>query len=96
MNNDINSSVLRLSQKNETLILRSLDAVTQTRVADLIGVSESVLSEFKRHIPRMAALMAASGLRVVPSSDQSYDEEFIRSLRVLARAGIDSGGLRNE
>jgi hypothetical protein len=90
--NDLDSAVLRLAQRNETAIIKALQEVTQARVADLIGVSQSVLSEFKIHIPRMAAMLAASGLRVVPSSDQFYDEDYIRSLRVLARAGIDSGG----
>lgn len=89
---DIDSAVLRLSQRNETAILRGLQGVTQTRVAELIGVSASVLSEFKQHIPRMAAMLAASGLRVVPCTDQNYDEEYIKALRVLAKAGLDSGG----
>lgn len=77
-------------------MLRGLRDVTQARVADLMGLSQSVLSDFKAHIPRMAAMLAASGLRVVPCTTQTFDDDYIRALRVLARAGLDGSGAAGE
>jgi hypothetical protein len=84
----MDSAVLRLAQRNESAILRGLRDVTQSRVAELMGLSQSVLSDFKTHIPRMAAMLAASGLRVVPCTAQQFDEGYISALKTLAAAGL--------
>ena len=94
----MNDSIVdRLHLRNETAIRQALREVGQNRVAELIGVANSTMADFKEHIPRFAAMLAACGLRVVPSSNQSYSEEYISALRVLAKAGLHSGaGLGEE
>ena len=86
--NDVDSAVLRLAQRNEGAILRGLRDVTQARVAELMGVSQSVLSDFKIHVPRIAAMLAASGLRVAACTERGYDENYISALKTLAAAAL--------
>lgn len=94
---DLNGAVLNNARRNHAAILRGMQAVTQKRVADLIGVSESVLSEFKNnHLERAAAVIAACGLRCIPCTDQSFDESYITALKTLAAVGLGADPRREE
>jgi hypothetical protein len=89
---DLDSSVLRLAQKNDNVIRRALQDVGQVRVAELMGLSQPTLSEWKNaHLSRITAMLAASGLRVVPCSARFYSEEHITALKTLARQGLEAG-----
>lgn len=89
MERDLDSAVLRLSQRNESKIARGIRDVTQVRVAELMGLSPSVLSEYlQKHQARIASLLAASGLKVVECTAEVYEESYIRSLKTLAAHGI--------
>jgi hypothetical protein len=87
---DLAPTVRTLAQRNHALILRGMADVTQRRVAELIGISESVLSEFKdKHLERAAAVIAACGYRITPCTDQSYPEAYIAALKTLAAVGLE-------
>lgn len=78
----------KLQLVNDNAIRRGIRDVGQNRVAELMGIGNSTLVDFKEHIPRLALMLAASALRVVPCTDHSYDEDYIRSLQTLAMRGI--------
>ena len=86
------------AQKNLTLILKAMQTVSQLHVAKMLGEGTSTISEFKKeHLERLAAMLAACGLKVAPLSQESIDPEEHAALRVLARKrmeerrGPDSG-----
>jgi hypothetical protein len=83
--NDLAPSVRSLAHRNHGMVLRGMAEVTQRRVAELVGVSESVLSEFKsQHLERLCAVIAASGLRIAPCTEHNYPDEYIDALKVQA------------
>lgn len=74
------------ARKNEKVILSALAETGQAVAASCMGVSESVVSRLKSgDIEQMSKLLAASGLKVVPSDFHCYQESEIEALRVLAR-----------
>jgi DNA-binding XRE family transcriptional regulator len=77
------------AQRTQSLLMRSMAAVTQRRVADMLGVSESALSAMKAdHLERFAGLVVACGLKLVPATDQTFDESYISALKTLAAVGL--------
>jgi hypothetical protein len=89
---DLDSSVLRLAHKNETAVANAIADVTQARVALLMGLGESTVSEWRKaHLSRMCAMLAACGLRIVPSSARYYSDAHITALKTLARQGLEAG-----
>jgi hypothetical protein len=94
---DLDSSVLRLTQKNDNAIRRALQDVGQVRVAELMGLSAPTLSEWKnQHLSRITAMLAACGLRVIPCTTQTFDDDYIRALRTLAQHGLSASGRAEE
>lgn len=103
---EISPVIVNLAHRNQAQLLRCLGDVTQRSAAELIGVSETTLSEWKNaHVERFCALAAACGLRLVPVTDRSIDDEHLRALETLAgialrhgigerRAGYDNSGSR--
>lgn len=82
-------AIARRAQENYTLLLRSLAEVSQRRVADQLGISESALSTFKaEHLERACQVIAACGLRVVSVTEHTYEEADIAALRQLAAKGL--------
>lgn len=76
------------SRKNLTAILKALSEVGQARVAERLGVSESTVSRMKdTEIERMAAVLSACGLKVVPEDWRDVEPELLRALSVLAARG---------
>jgi hypothetical protein len=81
--------VARLTQRNHTAALRAMAEVSQRRVAELLGLAESSLSEHKdRHLERSMAILAACGLKVVPCTARTYSDEHIQALQTLAAIGL--------
>lgn len=88
---DINPALRGNTKRAQSAILRGMAGVTQKRVAELVGISESVLSEWKSgQLERCAAIVAACGLRLVPCTDKTFSDEYIAALRTLSAIALDS------
>lgn len=86
---EVSDYTAKKARKTQTAILQALAEKSQTRVADLMGVSESKVSRLKgEHLADIAAFIAACGLKVVPETAQTYDEDYIKSLKHLAGLGL--------
>ncbi len=86
---DVTDSTARRAQASYTLLLRALADVSQRRVAESIGISETALSNYKaEHLERACLILAACGLRIVPVTEHTYDEADITALRQLATKGL--------
>lgn len=74
------------SRKNLTVILKALSVKGQAVAADCMGVSESTVSRMKDgELEKLSGLLAAIGLKVVPTNMHCYPEAEIEALRILAR-----------
>jgi hypothetical protein len=84
------SDVIRvIAQRNHSALLSGMAEVSQKRVADLIGVSEPTLSTMKsEQLERFAALAAACGLKLVPITEHTFDEDHIRALETLVAISL--------
>ena len=84
----------RLSQsraeKNLSAILKALASFGQARLAEKMGVSESLISRQKSegHLAKTAEMLAHLGLKVVPEGVQCFDPEYVEHLRALAQLGL--------
>lgn len=78
------------SRKNETAILKALASLGQARLADLMGVSESLVSRQKSdgQLAKTAEMLAHLGLKVVPAGMKCFDPEYVEHLRALAQIGL--------
>jgi hypothetical protein len=84
------------ARKNGTAVLRALADKGQTRVAELVGTSETTVSRFKGHDLELAsAVLAAAGLKVVPESMICFDPEYVNALRVMAGVGLNAESPRS-
>lgn len=73
------------SRKNLTLILQRLASTGQGRVAEAIGKDESTVSRMKEtHLPLLAGMLAALGLKVVPVGHRCLDADIYKTLKRLA------------
>lgn len=81
----------RVAQRNHSALLSGLAQVSQKRVADLVGISESALSEFKDRLERYAAIAAACGLKLVPITDRTLDDDYIQAVETIAAKHLRSG-----
>lgn len=83
---EVSASIVERSRQNESAILRALASVTQTRLAEMIGVHESTVSKMVTDgsVEKTARFLAAAGLQLVPADARMYDPEYIKSLQVLA------------
>lgn len=97
MDDRVSDTIRRQAQRNHTALLAGMAAVSQKRVAELIGVSETTLSGMKsEHLERFAALAAACGLKLVPTTSQTVDDEHIAALETLAAMALRNGKQRRE
>ncbi len=93
----MHETVAKLGRRNYTVLLKSMARVSQKRIAELLGVSEGTVSNFKDdHLARLCDICASAGLKLVPEADELVDAEEVKALRVLAmrqleRSGADSG-----
>ncbi len=93
----VDDSIRKAASLNLSVTLKAMAAVSQVRVAELLGESTTTVSDFKRdHLERLAAMLAACGLRVGPVTEEGVSNDELWALRVLAskqleRKGPDSG-----
>lgn len=74
------------ARKIESLILQALSRTGSEPVAREIGVSEATVSRLRNeHLRHFAALLAATGLKVVPVEMQCYRFESIAAMLTLAK-----------
>ncbi len=78
------------ARKNEAAILQGLASAGQATVARELDVSESKVSRLKSdgEIRRIATMLAAMGLKVVPQSYRCAKPEVIEAAMVFARAAL--------
>ena len=89
----LNDEQLARSRKNLQVVLNALMSKGQVHVAEAIGVHESTVSKMKDgELERVAQMLAAMGLQVVPESSRHYAPDEIAALRTLARKGLDAFG----
>ena len=79
-----------IARETLAFILQSLSAKGQGAVAQVMGISDSSISRWKAdEIPVMARFLTALDLKVIPNDYVCVDPEYLRSLRTLARAGLE-------
>lgn len=79
-------SISEKARKNERVVLQALARVSQTRVAEQMGVDDSKVSRFKDGgIEQACLFLAACGLKVVPLEMQCFSQDKVQALLTLAR-----------
>lgn len=87
----MNDSIRDLARENKSAVRSALARVTQTKAAEAMGISDTTLGDWlEKHQERLAHVLAAVGLKVVPVSEKTYDPKRIASLIDLAGAGIEA------
>lgn len=80
-----------LARKNLTVILNRLASTGQSRVAEALGKDESTVSRMKEtHLPLLAQMLAAIGLKVVMTGVRTVEPETLRVLKRLAIAHLNA------
>jgi hypothetical protein len=83
---ELSPSVAEKARKNERTVLQALARVSQSRVAEQMGVNDSTVSRFKDGgIEQACLFLAACGLKVVPNDMQCFPQEKVHALLTLAR-----------
>jgi len=80
------------SHKNQSAILQRLSSVGQARLAETLGCHESKISRMKDkdgEIEKMARILSALGLQVVPADMKMYPDDQIDALFTLLRAHMN-------
>ena len=79
-------SIPERARDNRAVIFQAVARVTQTAVAEAIGVSDSTVSRMLADgsVDKTAHFLAAADLKVVPNDAQMYEASYIKSLQVLA------------
>lgn len=78
--------LVKRAQLNASAVMRALASVGQRNVAEEIGVHESTVSKWKgEDLERLASILAALDLKVVPVTMKCYRPEDIEPLIALAR-----------
>ena len=79
------------ARKIESTIFSGLHRHGQVTVAKAIGVSEATISTAKGDaIPKVARILAACGLKVVPIEHQCHAPEYMQALRTFARMAMEA------
>lgn len=84
----LDDSCAARAQKNQTRILVAMRETGQNRIAELIGESDSSVSRAKDELPRLCAILAACGMKVVSEEKKLVDPEFLAALQLLAKRGL--------
>ncbi len=70
------------ARKNLTVLLRAIGNVSQVRMAERLGVDESTVSRMKSsEFERIASVVAACGLKLVPEEQEVYEPGYLEKLR---------------
>lgn len=81
--------LLPIARKITAVVLQRLAEVSQTKVSEMLDVSEATISRMKgEQLEAITALLAALDLKVVPTSAEYYEPAYIQHLRYFAKIGI--------
>lgn len=84
--NAVSSPVLDLARKNERAVLQAFARVSQSRIAEQMGASDSTVSRLKDGpIEQFCLLLAACGLKAMPVDMGCFPRAQMQALLVLAR-----------
>ncbi len=79
------------ARKIEATIFTGLQRHGQVTVARALGISEATVSTAKGDdIPKVARILAACGLKVVPIEHQCHSPEYLQALRTFARMAMEA------
>lgn len=86
------STIAPAARKVASLILQRLASVGQVHAGAAIGKSETWVSRWKgEDLESCATLLAAIGLKVVPTEHKCYDPAHIEHLQYFAQLGLKNG-----
>lgn len=78
------------ARRNEATLLRGLQTAKGSNVAKALGVDEATVSRLKDgELQHIAKLLAAAGLKVVPTTAKCYDQAFINAIFQIAKQKIE-------
>lgn len=90
-------STQALTRRNLTTLLKAIQEIKQTRVAEMSDISETALS--RMHVPqgkddrseleRLCAVASACNLVFMPRTYRGVDPDRLRALAILARDSIE-------
>ena len=87
--NTVSSNQTDRSRKIESTILHALAKVGQAEIAKIMGASESTVSRLKEDkISQFAELLAAAGLKVVPSAYKCIDPAVASAMMLLYESAM--------
>jgi predicted XRE-type DNA-binding protein len=87
--NELSNSMAERSRKIERVILHAIADKGQAAIADGIGASESTVSRLKDgQIETLSKVLAACGLKVVPSEYKCIDPQKAQAMVTLYEAAM--------
>jgi predicted XRE-type DNA-binding protein len=87
--NELSNSMAERSRKIERVILHAIADKGQAAIADGIGTSESTVSRLKDgQIETLSKVLAACGLKVVPSEYKCIDPQKAQAMVTLYEAAM--------
>ena len=89
---DISPLIADLHRKNLSAVLKSMSAISQVRIAEMMGVSEATVSRMKDDggLEKFVALLSACQLVAQPRTYKSISPDRLRALEILARDSLDA------
>ncbi len=80
----LSPAIAENARKNERAILQAFSRLSQSKVAELMGVSDTKVSRYKGpDLEEIGALLAACGLQVVELTAGMYDHDVVAALVTL-------------
>jgi len=77
------------ARKIESVVLHAAHDGKQAAIAAALGVHESTISRLlSEHLPKLAEILARSGLKVVPEHYRCVDPEVARAIELLHERAI--------
>lgn len=81
------------ARRNAASIRAALTSTKQEVVAELVGVDKSTITRLRDdHVDRLAAVLAACGLKVVREDLVQVEREELEALRYFAGRGVKRAG----
>lgn len=90
MNERTNPSIQADVRRAASQMLAAMAKLGQKHVADVMGISESALSEMKNSekLDRLVSWIVACGFKLVPISEVTFDPSIIGALKTFAVLGL--------
>ena len=86
---EVSPALRERARKIETDLRNRLADVSQTRMAESLGVSESTVSRWKdAEIEKVALYLASLGLKVVPFDANLITADEVSAMRILSMRGL--------